>query len=349
MTLQEGYKIFLLKLALVSFLTVVLIFQEDFVFLTESPLLTLRWKFLTRADSRPKDVVIVEIDQVSLETYGRWPWKRATMAQLIDLLAAAHPKAIGIVILFPEPSDEVNDTALIRAIKGAKNVVLGYVKSQRIYPFFLQGVPSTSQTFDVGFLEFKLDSKGKAVGIPPVVYQNGEQHRAFPLVVAERFDMDHAAKAKSMGGVLRPNFYGPRGTFKRVSAVDVLSEKSIEQFKGKIVLVGAHLGLLFPSTAAGPMAADEVYATIVQNIIDANWLRFNWLINIVLCISGIIVFTALPSKKIALPLLTLIFLGIAYFVLVPKGIVASTITFVLSLLLGYYLERRSLQEHRGSA
>jgi serine phosphatase RsbU (regulator of sigma subunit)/CHASE2 domain-containing sensor protein len=52
---------------------------------------------------RSAPAVIVAIDEASLDRFGQWPWPRDLVAQLIDKLRAAHPAAIGIDILFPEP------------------------------------------------------------------------------------------------------------------------------------------------------------------------------------------------------------------------------------------------------
>lgn len=48
------------------------------------------------------DVVIVAIDDASLEQFGRWPWSRARVAELIDRLAAAEPAVIGFDVVQSE-------------------------------------------------------------------------------------------------------------------------------------------------------------------------------------------------------------------------------------------------------
>ena len=45
---------------------------------------------------------------------GRWPWRRALHAQLVDVVTAQNPKAIGLDILFSEPDlDYPLDDALL--------------------------------------------------------------------------------------------------------------------------------------------------------------------------------------------------------------------------------------------
>lgn len=48
-------------------------------------------------------VVIVAIDEASLERHGQWPWPRWLLGRLVEAIAAAQPAAIGLDLLFPEP------------------------------------------------------------------------------------------------------------------------------------------------------------------------------------------------------------------------------------------------------
>lgn len=47
-------------------------------------------------------VVIVAVDEKSLQAEGRWPWPRTLMARLVDKIAQLDVSAIGFDILFPE-------------------------------------------------------------------------------------------------------------------------------------------------------------------------------------------------------------------------------------------------------
>src|SRR6202035_4021856 len=51
----------------------------------------------------PDRLVHVDIDDVALETIGRWPWPRTTLAQIVDELRLAGADALSIDILLPEP------------------------------------------------------------------------------------------------------------------------------------------------------------------------------------------------------------------------------------------------------
>ena len=71
------------------------------------PLLTLVYKtYDMRQRLRQKKpvspVVIVAIDDQSIQKLGRWPWPRAYMAELVDVLAESRPALIATNILYTE-------------------------------------------------------------------------------------------------------------------------------------------------------------------------------------------------------------------------------------------------------
>jgi adenylate cyclase len=52
---------------------------------------------------KSQPVVIVEIDEDTLNALGQWPWPRNSFAALIDAIAARKPAVIGLDIFMPEP------------------------------------------------------------------------------------------------------------------------------------------------------------------------------------------------------------------------------------------------------
>ncbi len=75
---------------------------------------------------KPTDtkIVLVAIDEESLQTLGRWPWPRSYHAELINIISEGDPAAIGVDVLFTEASDPEEDEPLIEAVENAGNVVL---------------------------------------------------------------------------------------------------------------------------------------------------------------------------------------------------------------------------------
>ena len=60
--------------------------------------------FLFRGPVKPSgEVVIVDIDQKSLEEFGQWPWPRTQLAKAVRAIDADGARAIGFDIVFAEP------------------------------------------------------------------------------------------------------------------------------------------------------------------------------------------------------------------------------------------------------
>ena len=81
--------------------------------------------------SRPPgpEIVVVMIDDRTIADLGQWPPPRHTLAQVVTMLRRAGAKAIGIDILYADPSPpaaSAGDVALAQAIGDAGNVVLPF-------------------------------------------------------------------------------------------------------------------------------------------------------------------------------------------------------------------------------
>lgn len=78
-----------------------------------------------------EDIVIVAIDDKSIEKFGRWPWNRTLLAEGLQKMAHAQPKLIAFDMVFSEadPTSKTSDTLFTQTIQTInKNtpVLLGY-------------------------------------------------------------------------------------------------------------------------------------------------------------------------------------------------------------------------------
>lgn len=71
-----------------------------------------------------KRVVIVDVDEESINKLGRWPWDRKLIAKMIANLNQAT--VVGLDIVFSEPSNPESDKVLAETISNNGNVILGY-------------------------------------------------------------------------------------------------------------------------------------------------------------------------------------------------------------------------------
>ncbi len=114
------------------------------------------------------------------------------------------------------------------------------------------------------------------------------------------------------------NYYGPTGTFKYISATDVISGNvPKEDLKGKIVLIGATATATHDlhTTSYGPLNPGvEIHATVIENIINGDYLqRPAWIpmldISITIAVGLLLGLIGLYFKAIATALLLLVGIG----------------------------------------
>jgi CHASE2 domain-containing sensor protein/tRNA A-37 threonylcarbamoyl transferase component Bud32 len=78
-------------------------------------------------ETPPADIIIVGIDDRSINQIGRWPWQRDILAHLISAISQGSPRVIGLDLFLPEDTEE--DTSgrtefLAKEICASGNVIL---------------------------------------------------------------------------------------------------------------------------------------------------------------------------------------------------------------------------------
>src|SRR5260370_10906717 len=123
---------------------------------------------LRSAQPTSMDVALVLIDDSALARYGRWPWPRKQLAQLVETVSQFHPKAIGVDIILSDPDDEANDSILAAALAEAHNVVLPSKISSSIEgSLWTDPLPRFSKAAAaLGHVQAVLDSDGLCRRIP---------------------------------------------------------------------------------------------------------------------------------------------------------------------------------------
>ncbi len=89
-------------------------------------------------------VVVVAVDEKSLEQLGRWPWDRSTLASIINNLSAAHPSAIGLDIVFSEQQHNRTRHLLMR-IDGELSTLRGTAGVREDIQQMLTGLPNSDE------------------------------------------------------------------------------------------------------------------------------------------------------------------------------------------------------------
>ena len=281
---------------------------------------------LFTAEPPSPNIVVVGIDDDTLQTYGKWSdWSRLLHARALENLAAAGAKVIGFDILFVDSSPD--DELLAAAMERAGNVVLPVAGTEALpgttqgvtYAHFLMPVsPIGEVAANTGHANIIPDRDGK-VRLLPLVIRDSEG-RLFPsfslavlyslvnmplpdsyirqegslFLLARYVPVDSAYNLRinySAQNGLRPYLsYGAaiRGDF----------DPSI--VKNKIVVIGM--------TATGgldaweiPTVSEKVPGVYIQAAAMDTVLRSNFLTEVGTVTTGLIMFLMVAAFSVVLP------------------------------------------------
>ena len=216
------------------------------------------------------NVVIIKIDDESINKIGRWPWDRDVFSQILDKTKDA--KAIGIDVSFFEASS--NDSSLKETIDKTNNLVLAAeINDNVLYkPIFDK---------DIGYVNLLTDGDGITRGV-----KAGLRDDLLPFAFnIYKKGWNNEAEFERKAYLI--NFASRPGTFNSIGAYELLQNNY--SFSGKIVLIGAtapnlHDNYFVPTSEGIPMPGVEIHANILQNLILNNFLEKQGKINIIIFI-----------------------------------------------------------------
>jgi len=239
----------------------------------------LRMQDLLYVNRHPQpDVVIVAIDDVSLQAIGRWPWDRRVVAQLIRSLGTA--RIVGLDVNFPEPSNPESDQELADVIAGTGNVVLpveiNYGADGKTPVGALTPIESIrAVAASLAHSNTPPDADGVVRRVPfSVTLPDGTTYHAFGEIVARRAGARVVGVPLDSRGNLLVPFVGAPGTIRTVSAVDVITGAvSAESFRDAIVFVGAtapdlHDERTVPTSNGEFMSGIEIHANVTDALLS---------------------------------------------------------------------------------
>ncbi len=267
---------------------------------------TLYDKFVSSIEQpRRDDIILVAIDDFSLQQLGRWPWPRNLHAQLIDRLSLAKPRAVGLDVILVEAeggagaaAGPVSGDPALRAalLKNAVTVLPVVITNPGTGLAAGLPIPAlTSAARALGHINLEHDSDGVVRSVFLHEGMNGKWWPYFGLAVAESSGAGALAPAPAPAPARTTAMataatsaaasvwqrtdqryipFAASGQFPSVPYVSVLrGEVAPEFFKDKFVLVGATaLGMTdsYPtpvSGTAGAMPGVEIHANILASLL----------------------------------------------------------------------------------
>ncbi len=355
--------------------------------------LTLDWRFLLAgARPAPTSVAIVAIDDEALSESGSDAPTREMMARLVRALAAFHPQSIAIDIAFIKPRDPDADAELASALKAAPVVVaaigdfdavdssglaaastdlaLAPTPSSVLWP-----IDAIRDAAQVGLANVSTDSSGVPRYIP-MIYQTpdgvtpsfalaaaSQALQAEPVLGRDRIEIAGRLREMDLGYHMPLRFYGPEGSFNRISAAEVLrATVDPEALRDKAVIVGvtaagAADAFATPFDRVAPGA--EVFATAVGNLLAGDGLartRFSRRIDAVAAVGLPVLMIALMAMRgaaIGLSLASLVFVLwlVGVFLAFMSGYwlsVAAPLASTLPLTVGFAAARSIVERRTGT-
>jgi len=212
------------------------------------------------------EIVIVAIDEASLQSIGQWPWPRAVFGRAINSLSSAD--MIGIDVNFKEKSGrgDADDDYLASALhdSNGKVVLSSEIGSDGGLILPLEKFAANSSHGPTNVI-VSPDGVVRRVRFE----QNG--YPGFSWRIAMMRFIDSLGLPMRSAEPVRINYRGAGGTFTVLSFKDVLENKIPGDFsKDKIVLIGVTAVDLhdYHQTPFGIMSGIELQANAVQTIID---------------------------------------------------------------------------------
>lgn len=226
----------------------------------------------------PDDIVIIAIDNRSLQAIGRWPWPRAIHARALDRIAEAGPRNVGYDVLFVEPT--ADDAELARAVRRSPTylpMVIDVPGSNGApYDFTLPAGPLKDAA--AGIAQVSLHFDGDRV-IRKAYLEEGGDGRSWLQLAALMAGLKPLGAPAERAGlwqgrpVLIP-YGGAAGHIRSFSFVDLLEGRvPPEMLAGRHILIGATadgMGDSYPTPTSGEtssMAGVEIQAHLLDALL----------------------------------------------------------------------------------
>jgi len=223
-----------------------------------------------------EDIIIIAIDDKSLQEIGRWPWDRDDFADMINQLEDA--KVVGIDVAFFEESYPDEDKALVEAVKQAGNVVLpveytSYKRSGNdlIGDEILKPIDGIEENaLGLGYINVITDKDGVSRAVNLNI--KGD-YDSFAAEIYKHYTGEDFPRKESR---LLVNFVGKPFSFQHYSFSDVWENE--DDFEDKLVLIGAtspdlHDEAFVPTSSGKAMPGVEIHANTLQTMLERDYLN----------------------------------------------------------------------------
>lgn len=272
-----------------------------------------------------QEIVIVAIDDKSLQEIGAWPWDRTNFAKVIKNISDAGARVTGIDVLFLEKRS--GDEEMAKALAESQTPVvlaskLDVTERTTLFPFFQ--LPKEQY----GFINFSPDADAK---IRRTFFPGQEatlQQKSFAFTILGHYFSPEIVEQKLLeaypNGKQQANpiqFNYTSSSFTQVSFSDVLNGRvNNEIFKDRIVLIGtitqdlkSELADNLTDIFGGSTPGVVIHANIINSFLENRFQHQTPLLatligSLALCLALSFVFRKVESNTIEITIMLLMFI-----------------------------------------
>lgn len=301
-------------------------------------------------DDKLDNIILIKIDDESINKIGRWPWNREIFANLIEKVN--NSQIIVFDLGFYEKSNILNNTYFIETVKKYEDkIVLSveYIDFEKrdnlIYGkntnLLFEGL---NKHKNVGYTNINIDNDGilRSLNLNILGNYSSLSEKVYELFVGKNYSY---SQNRYLINFLKPN------SFKSYSFYDVINDNnnkniSKKEFENKIVFIGVsskdlHDSFFVPTSKAVLMDGVEIHANIFQTMILNNNLKkeSNFFIGLIIVIISFIIGIIFYRFKIfytTIFLFFLFFLNLIFAILLfEKNYILDLIYFPITIILSY--------------
>ncbi len=282
---------------------------------------------LTPVHEPTNQVVLVTVDDASIERIGQWPWPREVFAHVLRRLndEQSRPKVLGLDVLFSEPSrrGDNDDVVLIEALKQLQYpvVVPTQIQHIQIQKNIIQGtgmvstMPAITNHTTVGHANLIIDSDGVARRFAPSIgTDQGNEKKDIKAFAVEVFEKTNIKKINSpLRSQEKIVFSGPPGTLVRIPFYRIWEgdASALSRTKDKIVLIGSTASSLHdiqqvPVSRGIAMPGVEIQGNIIEMLLQDRRLQSVPLVGTVALMAIVAVVAACSAFFFGLAMATVI-------------------------------------------
>lgn len=230
-----------------------------------------------------KEIVIIGIDDSSLQNISAWPWNRDIFAKAFVNLDKLNPRVVGLDILFLE--DRVGDVEFNQALNDAKFKTVFGVKVENdklLNPKFL------GTNLSNGLIDFSPDNDGKIRRTDLSRKVENKCQNSFALDVFSKYlsikNSDNCKTNLQLRNNNLPNnleFNYTNQKFTEYSFLDLYNNNLTSgQLKDKIVIIGSvakdlrsNLNDNFTGISGSTINGVEIHANVINSLLNNKYLQ----------------------------------------------------------------------------